>query len=275
MLTNSIRFVILLLLFLNSPVRSDDFKSLQGLNNPDVFSLHAPNLDRSFNILVRLPIGYETVKSPLPTLYLLDGGHTFPMLSAYYQYLAFGEEVPEMIIVGISYGADAFEDGNFRGSDFTAKAESRAHYGGAPMFQSFLKDELLPHIEEKYRSDSDKRMIFGQSLGGQFVLYTAQTQPSLFWGHIASNPALHRNLDFFLQSLSPVDKTNSLLFVSSATNDEQQFRVPAIKWMKHWQLASDKPWQLKTVDLSGHGHFSAAPAAFRQGVNWFFDNPNR
>jgi predicted alpha/beta superfamily hydrolase len=36
-----------------------------------------------------------------------------------------------------------------------------------------------------------------QGLGGQFVLYTALTRPDLFWGHIASNPALHRNLPFY------------------------------------------------------------------------------
>lgn len=266
-----IRSVILLFILLAPPAWSGDFKSVQGLNDPDVFTLRASALNRPFNILVRLPLGYESAKAPLPTLYLLDGGHTFPMLSAYYQYLAFGEEVPDMIIVGISYGADSFEDGNFRGSDFTARAESRAHYGGAPKFQAFLKNELLPYIENKYRSDPAKRMIFGQSLGGQFVLYTAQTQPTLFWGHIASNPALHRNLDFFLQNARQDQKTNSLLFVSSGTNDEQQFRVPAVKWMKHWQQAPNKPWQLKTVDLEGHGHFSPAPAAFRGGIRWFFN----
>jgi len=30
----------------------------------------------------------------------------FESLSAYYHYLRFGEEVPEMILVGISYGSD-------------------------------------------------------------------------------------------------------------------------------------------------------------------------
>ncbi len=270
-----IRSIFLFFLFLGSPALSSDFKFLQGLNNPDMFQIAAPELGRSFNIYVRLPTGYNESKSLFPTMYLLDGGHIFPMLSTYYQYLAFGEEAPDMIIVGISYGADAFDDGNYRGTDFTAKAESRAHYGGASMFQTFLKDQLLPHIEKKYRSDPAKRMIFGQSIGGQFVLYTAQTRPSLFWGHIASNPALHRNLEFFLQNLSPKTKTDSLLFVSSGTEDDERFRVPAVRWMEHWKQAPDKPWRLKTIDLPGHSHFSAAPAAFRAGLKWFFSDMKR
>ncbi len=265
-----IKGITLCFLFFAPPALSNDFKFLQGLNNPEMFQVDAPELGRSFNVFVRLPTGYTESTPLLPTMYLLDGGHTFPMLSTYYQYLAFGEEAPDMIIVGISYGADAFEDGNYRGSDFTAKAESRAHYGGAPQFQAFLKDELLPRIESTYRSNPEKRMIFGQSIGGQFVLYTAQTRPSLFWGHIASNPALHRNVDFFLQSLSPGNQTASLLYVSSGTKDDERFRLPAVRWMEHWQQQTDKPWRLKTVDLPGHSHFSAAPAAFRGGIKWFF-----
>lgn len=264
-------FIILWLSIFALPSWPSDFKVFQGLNNPDVFQIKAAQLDRPFNIIVRVPQGYQSDGPPLPTLYLLDGGHTFPMLASYYQYLAFAEEAPDIIIVGISYGADAFQDGNFRGTDFTAKAVSRAHYGGAPKFQSFLKNDLMPYIEGNYNSDSSKRMIFGQSLGGQFVLYTAQTQPSLFWGHIASNPALHRNLNFFLQNNESSLKTDSFLFVSSGTEDNERFRVPALQWISHWQVQSNKPWQLKTDNLEGHGHFSAAPVAFRNAIRWFFD----
>lgn len=268
-------YMALFLFLFTAPIQANDFEATQGLNNPDVFSLRSTELERSFNILVRKPLGYDSNDESLPTIYLLDGGTTFPMLAAYYQYLAFGEELPDAIIVGISYGAFSVADGNFRGSDFTAPAESRAHYGGAGKFQTFLKNELLPHIEANYRSDPEKRIIFGQSLGGQFVLYTAQTQPNLFWGHVASNPALHRNLDFFTINRPATAQSNSLLFVSSGTHDEQRFRVPAVQWMEYWRGVSSKPWKLKTIDLQNHGHFSAAPAAFRQGLRWFFSESNR
>ena len=96
-------------------------------------------------------------------------------------------------------GSDTFEGGNFRSTDYTAPSEERDYWGGAEKCQLFLSSELLPRIENDYRSDSSQRVIFGQSIGGQFVLYTALTESNLFWGHIASNPALHRNLPFFLQ----------------------------------------------------------------------------
>lgn len=127
-------------------------------------------------------------------------------------------------------------------------------------------------FKKNFRSQPHRRVIFGQSLAGQFVLYTALTEPNLFWGHIASNPALHRNLEFFLQkpAAAAPDAERSRLFVASASHDDEQFRVPALKWIKHWNGRDDLPWQLKTVTLEGHNHMSAPPASFRQGMRWLF-----
>jgi predicted alpha/beta superfamily hydrolase len=195
------------------------------------------------------------------------------MLTAYYRYLNFGEEVPDSIIVGISYGGDTFEEGNYRSTDYTAPSAERDFWGGAEKFQQFLGSELLPIIESGYASDETRRIIFGQSIGGQFVLFTALTKPNLFWGHIASNPALHRNLDFFMEQHGAPDATRerSRLFVADGTLDDARFREPATAWMRHWIDRAESPWALEVADLDGHSHMSAPPASFRQGMRWLFE----
>ena len=182
-----------------------------------------------------------------------------------------------MILVGISYGSDTFEGGNYRSSDFTAPAEDREWWGKASVFQAVLQDELIPLIESAYPADPKQRIIFGQSLGGQFVLYTALTRPSLFQGHIASNPALHRNLDFFLdwRGDQPLPDPSAQLFVSIAEFDDQRFRDPADQWVETWQARESRPWTLEVRVLSNQTHLSAAPMAFRQGLKWLFDPVNR
>lgn len=225
---------------------------------------------RSYQIYVMLPDGYEeSSDKKYPTVYVLDGGALFPLFSAYYSYLNFGEEVPDAIIVGVSYAGNTFESGNFRSTDYTAPSSEREDWGGAAKFQKFLSDELMPFVEDSYRSRGDRRVIFGHSIGGQFVLYTALTQPDLFWGHIASNPALHRNLPFFLQEPG-ASSGQSRLFVGDGTLNDARFRVPAQQWIKHWTNRDDKPWQLETMDLDGHSHMSAPPASFREGMRWLF-----
>jgi pimeloyl-ACP methyl ester carboxylesterase len=109
------------------------------------------------------------------------------------------------------------------------------------------KTDLFPLIESQYRADPGRRVLFGQSIGGQFVLFTALTEPDLFWGRVASNPALHRNLDFFLQRHSSQRIGNARLFVASASDDETRFREPARAWIDHWNAEDDLPWTLRAI----------------------------
>ncbi|MFT5500486.1 MAG: putative alpha/beta superfamily hydrolase [Woeseiaceae bacterium] len=131
-------------------------------------------------------------------------------------------------------------------------------------FLQGLGDSRYHHVESA---------VVGQSIGGQFVLYTALTKPDLFWGHIASNPALHRNLQYFLQQHSEAKPAmaRSRLFVGSGTLDDPQFREPAQEWIAYWSSVQNKPWDFRAVNLEGHTHMSAPPASFRQGMRWLFD----
>jgi predicted alpha/beta superfamily hydrolase len=259
---------VLLLLPLPLHILADDTQYLQSLRNTHYERVDSTVLGRPLHIYTMLPDSYtQESESRYPTIYILDGGALFPLLTGYYRYLHFNEEAPDAIIVGISYGADDFEGGNFRSTDFTAPSDERDYWGGAERFQRFLAEELLPRVESRYRSDVTQRIIFGHSLGGQFVLFTAQTQPELFHGHIASNPALHRNLEFFLSS-RPQRTSRSNLFVASGTRDEQRFRTPLLEWVQHWSGVEPKPWRLKVLHLEGHTHMSAPPASFRQGLSW-------
>ena len=251
-----------------------DVQFMQGLGDTRYHYIESESVGRGYHTYVMLPDGYDTnADTAYPTIYVLDGGALFPLFAAYYRYLNFGEEIPDSIIVGISYGSDTFEGGNFRSTDYTAPSAERDYWGGAEKFQSFLSDELLPMIERNYQSRTDQRVIFGQSIGGQFVLYTALTKPNLFWGHIASNPALHRNLPFYLEKRADADPEHeqSRLFVADGTLNDAQFREPSLQWIEHWSERDDKPWLLKTVNLEGHSHMSAPPASFRQGLIWLFD----
>jgi predicted alpha/beta superfamily hydrolase len=249
-----------------------EIEHLQSLGDTRYHLLESKVATHTYHVYVRLPESYkESGDQTYPTIYLLDGGSTFPMLGGYYRYLSLGEEIPDLILVGISYGTDDWKNGNNRSHDFTAPSSEREYWGGAADFQKMLRTELLPLIENTYRSDPKRRVIFGQSLGGQFVIFTALTEPALFWGHIASNPALHRNLPFFLEApKQPVNSNRPKLFVSSGSDDDPRFREPTVKWMSHWSTVKPTPWDLEMRTLKGHNHFSAATSAFRQGLIWLF-----
>ena len=266
-------FASLYLGVMSSVFAAVDVQFMQGLGDTRYHHIESAAVGRGYHVYVMLPDGYDsTADDTYPTIYILDGGALFPLFAAYYRYLNFGEEIPDSIIVGVSYGSDTFEGGNFRSTDYTAPSDERDYWGGARKFQSFLSDELIPMIEGNYQSRADRRVIFGQSIGGQFVLYTALTKPNLFWGHVASNPALHRNLPFYLEEHADAEPGHeqSRLFVADGTLNDAEYREPNLQWIDYWSERDDKPWQLKTVDLEGHSHMSAPPASFRQGMYWLF-----
>lgn len=266
-------FLLCMLLARGASTETVSIKGLQGLDETRYHRLESKLQERGYHVFVGLPAGYPAdAEKNYPTIYILDGGELYPMLRGYYHYLRNSDEVPEAILVGISYGSRDYDSGNTRGHDFTAPSDEREYYGGAANFQRFFDEELLPFVEQRYRSDPARRVIFGQSLGGQFVLFTAQTRPGLFWGHVASNPALHRNLPFFLEMHADRDEliTVSRLFVATGSHDHPQFRAPALRWIEHWTSVAQTSWDLRAVTLPSHTHFSAPPVAFREGLTWLF-----
>ena len=266
---NLATIAVALLIVSGCTAASAPLPGLQGLADTRYHRIESDATGHAYHVHVRLPHGHDPARR-LPAVYLLDGGAMYPKLSGYYHYLRLGEELPPLALVGISYGSDRFEEGNFRSSDFTAPSPERDFWGGAGDFERFLADELLPRLENRYPFDPACRVLFGQSLGGQFVLYSAMSRPALFRGRIASNPALHRNLDYFLENVPPPTRPRARVFVALGENDADVFRVPAERWVEHWTAEPPAAWDLEAVVLDGQSHVSAAPSAFRQGLTWFF-----
>ena len=90
-----------------------------------------------------------------------------------------------------------------------------------------------------------------------------------FYGVIASNPALHRNLDLFKQPMKN-RKNRPKVFVSIAEFDDQKYKVPSTAWVKYWNKQNTN-WDHKFTTIHGQNHLSATPDVLRNGLMWLFD----
>lgn len=156
----------------------------------DYFPVHSDAADWDYHIYVRLPPDYaEHPEHKYPIVYLLDGDSLFPVVGGNHIFLNIDDKIPEAIIVGIAYGGFASPP-NRRHIDFMPPGPD-VKPGDARIadFHAFLKDELIPAVEPRYRVDPQRRILFGQSRGGAMVLYSAFVDPDLFWARIASNPS--------------------------------------------------------------------------------------
>ena len=238
----------------------------------DYFKFKSSVIGRSFHIYVSLPEGYDANENTVyPVVYLLDGDSTFPILATNHLFLTYDESLPKAIIVGIAYGT--FDPaGNKRGFDFSAPAaDATSEQGGAPRFLSFLESELLPEVEKRYRADSTRRVLFGQSRGGYMVLYSAFVEPDLFWGRIASNSTFDPGRELFFSEASPSSRTDLGLVLTSGSRDLPRLRQAALEWFAEWRDRDNSPWTIKTATIEGGTHSANSPDSYRLGMIWLFN----
>jgi hypothetical protein len=246
----------------------DHLPALRG----DYFPFDSNAVGRPFHIYVRLPENYgsdERVRYPV--VYLLDGDSLFPILAASHLFLTIDEGLPEAIVVGIAYGS--FDPSiNRRGFDFSTPVENAdPERGGAPAFHDFLKSELIPRIENRYRADPSRRVLFGQSRGGSMVLYSALTDPDLFWGRIANNPVFDPGRELFFSPAAAASENGLGLVVTSGSRDLPDLRKAALEWFSAWEAVEDKPWSLRTITIEGGTHAADIPNSYRAGMLWLFN----
>jgi uncharacterized protein len=267
-------FLCCLLLNVARPaVAETPLDHLTGLKG-DYFPYQSSEVGRSFHIYVRLPPDYTANPAKkYPVVYLLDGDTLFPILATNHLFLHFDENLPEAIVVGIAYGS--FDPAiNRRDYDFSAPAEdAKANEGGAPAFQAFLKKELLPTIESKYRADTERRVLFGNSRGGYFVLWSAFTDPDLFWGRIVSNPSLDPGRKLFFAAPKAATLKDLGLVFSSGTRDRPKTRNNALDFAKAWDGKTGLPWRLNLQTIEGGTHAADHTNVYRKAMLWLFAQP--
>lgn len=145
---------------------------------------------QEYVLQISLPAGYASSNKKYPVVYLMDSQWDFPLVTALYGQQYFDGFIPEVIIVGITWGGTHPNPDSLRARDYTPTNEKRMpQSGGAAKFLSFIKNEAFPFVESNYRIDSSDKTLMGCSLGGLFTMYALFTKPGMFNRYIAASPA--------------------------------------------------------------------------------------
>lgn len=152
-------------------------------------TLFSKTLDEYREFWVKLPENYNfNNDQEYPVVYLLDGISLQNSLETVYDNY-WGHYLPHMILVGISNRTNRTRDlttskvNMRRGSSF--KKES----GGAENFTKFIENELIPYIDNKYKSLGHRTLI-GHSYAGLFTINMLINHKHLFQNYIAIDPSL-------------------------------------------------------------------------------------
>ncbi len=212
----------------------------------DTFTVESKQVGETRTMNVWVPPNYKTTTDSLPVMYMADGGivdEDFPHIANTLAALIQSKSIPPMILVGI---ANTQRRRDLTGPTEVAKDKEIAPVvGGSEKFRAFIKEELLPEINKRYRTTHEKSII-GESLSGLFVVETFFLTPDMFDNYIAFDPSLWWNNQYLIRSAAehlkhfPI-KEKRIWFAGSGTEGVSDLmndlagkfktaNIPNVKW---------------------------------------------
>ncbi|XMB86045.1 alpha/beta hydrolase-fold protein [Mycoplasmatota bacterium WC44] len=233
-----------------------------------------------FKLYVLLPSGYYETTKDYPVVYLLDANVYFSIVAGTVKLLQFGEEIPDVIIIGVGYP----EDSNhlyLRNRDYLPTSTvDHDNSGGANDFLNFIIEELKPYVEGKFRVNADKTILAGDSYSGLFSLYTLFNRPNSFSGYIVGSPSLYWDdsitFTYEREFASSHDDLKTKIFLSVGALEavfEPEFAAMVDNVEKLADVLRGRNYpslELVTHIFENETHLSVIPATMSRGLRELF-----
>lgn len=231
-----------------------------------------------FLIKSYIPENLSIPKDSLPILFVLDADMSFAMTYDIVRWLRWGNEIPEVAIIGIAYGKAQAEWWQKRSRDYTTCQDKTDLWGkwelagGGENFIKFLENELIPNIKNQYNLKSSNRTIIGLSFGGLISTDILFSKPNLFKKYIIAGPALLWNdKQVFKREKKYAQENKNLdvvVYTSVGSLDNETILNP---WKEFNNLVLGRNYKnlnYKAEIIDGESHLSMFPAALTKGLKY-------
>lgn len=223
-----------------------------------------------------LPSDYDKSKYDYPVMYLLDGQEHFHQITGVVNHMSrLVQRMPRMIVVGV------VSTDNDRVRDYTPnKIEILPNGGGADQFTKFMQKELIPGIDNDFRTNS-YRLLFGHSLAGVCVNHIFTNQNELFDVYFAADPAIFvdTTIEKDLRSyISEQDTIESSYFLSVCGLVDSTTIVPNIELTEFIKSRYSEKVHWEFEFYPNEDHISMTLKAIYDGLEKLYSDykiPNR
>jgi enterochelin esterase-like enzyme len=217
----------------------------------------ATNLGYSVQYKVYTPFGYESLNQ-LPVMYVTDG-HEYSddklgALVIVLDNLIHQGAIQPIIVVFV----DPRNPGNL------SENRRMQEYTGNIKFANFLADELVPAIDNSYRTSqsADARGILGTSLGGWNSAFVGLTRSDVFHLMAIHSPAFNNEI---IQSYNASPKLPLKIFMSTGVIYDTQDKARAMK-----NILESKGYQLSYIEVNQGHSWGNWRALLQEPLQFFF-----
>lgn len=255
--------IVLLILMISSAVLA---KAQSGYRQvPD--SLFSAILQQNRRLEIFIPDGYDTLKTGLPVIYVLDAEGRDQHIVPTIRFLNQNNKMPQALIVGVK-NID-------RNHDFLSDSTKGAPTGGgADKFMSFFEKELFDYIDRHYRTEP-YRVLIGHSYGGLFAAYALLKKPDLFDAFIAMDPSFWYNnnkiLEYAADAFKQQRNWERILFITAREGEGMvEMGIPQVEKYLSSSAPPELRWKIAAYPFEDHGSVTFKSAY--DGLRYIFDS---
>ena len=212
----------------------------------------------------------------LPIVFVLDADMSFGLVYDIVRWLRWGNEIPKVAVVGISYGTGQKDWWAKRSRDFSESKDATKSWGewplagGAANFKSFIQKELFPFLETEYNLKGDSKTIIGLSFGGLLCADLLFSEPELFDNYIILGPALLWNdKEIFKQESKYAEnhsEINANVFTAIGKLDKDDIKKPWTEFVDQIKSRNYKGLTLYALVFEDETHLSMLPVSVTRGL---------
>ena len=271
-------FITFSLLIFCNPLFSQKLEPKERIgNNPDHI-INSKIMEKEYLIHMSFPKNYSTKDTiTYPVLYVLDGKSTYRYFNS--SNIDF-EKIEDVILVGISHKVNGIESRINRFNDYTPYRDTLTDRkfekkfgvekgtittGGAVNFLECIKKEIVPFIDEHYKTNFD-RGISGHSLGGLFTAYCFLNSDNYFTRFGINSPSFQLNEEIFLEpaivKLTSSETWNiepTKVFISTGENESPMMVSNMIKFSLYLKKSNYENVDMNWRIYRNESHTSVIP----------------
>lgn len=247
------------------------------LDNTEVRILPRSANGRDYTLFIGLPSSYASSPTrTYPVVYATDGYWDFSLLCWESSVLVVDGQIPECIVVGISYSGANPDYGILRTWDLTPGYDPYAgtNSGHAQEFLGVIAEEFIPFVEQNYRVDSSYRVLAGSSYGGLFTMYALFERPGLFQAYIAVSPSLWYRSSYVAQREREYAQThsdfNARVYLTYAAGDTAAIRDSTRAFAAQLRRSDYTSFASAVREIEGERHSGTKAEGFHRGLRFAF-----
>ena len=251
------------------------------ISGTEMRSLSSSQNDHQYTIHIALPAGYRDTDKTYPTLYMPDADLAFGVTTQIHRLLAWGQDFPQLLIVGVGYPVRWTETQPYRVRDYVPPGwylppewDVDPRSCRADDFVRFLREDVIPFVGSEYKADPEDRCFLGASLGGLLGLYALFCHTDTFNRYIIGSPSIHKaDHEVFTCERAYADTHSDLtatVFMSAGSLEDDGTLDNTCRLDETLRARVYEGLRLNTRVFEGETHLSVAPHCISRGLRTVF-----